>query len=37
VSTPVFPHPIKVEQKPGTGELLVADSQPDDKAVLPLR
>lgn len=36
VSTPIFPHPIKVEQKPGTGELLVSDSQPDDKTVLPL-
>lgn len=36
VSTPTFPHPIKVEQKLGTGELLVAESQPEDKAVLPL-
>jgi hypothetical protein len=36
VSTPTFQHPIKVEQKPGTGELLVSDSQPDDKPVLPL-
>ncbi len=36
VSAPIFPHPIKVVQKPGTGELIVSDDQPDDKAVLEL-
>jgi KaiC/GvpD/RAD55 family RecA-like ATPase len=36
VSAPTFPHPIRVEQKPGTGELVVSDAQPDDKPVMPL-
>jgi hypothetical protein len=36
VSAPTFAHPIKVVQKPETGELLVAADQPADKAVLPL-
>jgi len=35
VSSPTFPHPIRVEQKPGTGELLVSDAQPADKLPLP--
>jgi KaiC/GvpD/RAD55 family RecA-like ATPase len=36
VSAPTFPHPIRIEQKAGTGELQVSDQQPDDRAVLPL-
>ncbi|MCA9685417.1 MAG: AAA family ATPase [Myxococcales bacterium] len=36
VTTPIFPHPIRVQQKPVTGELEVSADQPDDKAVKPL-
>ena len=36
VSAPIFQHPIKVVQKPETGELVVADDQPEDKAVFEL-
>jgi KaiC/GvpD/RAD55 family RecA-like ATPase len=36
VSAPTFPHPIRIQQKAGTGELEVSDQQPDDRAVLPL-
>lgn len=33
VSAPTFPHPVRIEQKPETGELQVSDKQPDDMAV----
>ena len=36
VSAPTFPHPIRIQQKDGTGELEVSDLQPDDMAVMPL-
>ena len=32
VSAPTFPHPIRIAQKAGTGELEVSDQQPDDRA-----
>ncbi|NVB41355.1 AAA family ATPase [Pseudenhygromyxa sp. WMMC2535] len=35
VTTPTFPHPIRIEQDE-IGELGVSDAQPADKAVLPL-
>ena len=36
VSSPTFPHPIKVAQVQGTGELQVSDDQPEDYALYEL-
>jgi KaiC/GvpD/RAD55 family RecA-like ATPase len=36
VSSPTFPHPIKIIQQPGTGALQVSDDQPGDKALYEL-
>ncbi len=33
VTTPTFPHPIRVTQNPGSGELVVHDSHPEEFAV----
>ena len=35
VTTPTFPHPIRLDREPGTGCLNVHASQPADYAVLP--
>ncbi|WP_197041481.1 RAD55 family ATPase [Chondromyces apiculatus] len=37
VTTPIFPHPIRVSREPGTGLMGVHAAQPADYAVLPAR
>jgi len=36
VTTPTFPHPIRVDKEPDTGVLIVHESQPAQYAVLPM-
>jgi hypothetical protein len=33
IATPTFPHPVRVTQREGTGELDVHEAQPEDMAV----
>jgi hypothetical protein len=37
VTTPIFPHPIRVSREPGTGLMSVHPAQPKDYAVLAAR